>query len=286
MKIQSSLIGFQRGALGASLALLGVSLLPICGTAQTVTLNNAGSVAAVDLGSNASMDYWSVNGVGGQNQLNQQWFWYSVNGGAAQSIDTIGGLSYTVSGDDSGLTATYQNSVLSVQIAYTLQGSGVGSGAADLLESISINNNSSGAFNVNFYQYSNFNLLQNNQNTIGIIGSPGSYQSVVQTTTAGGNGIEETIDEPLANYAEAGAASSVMSDVAAGNTLNGTMNAGPGNVAWAFEWTDSVGAGDNLNIYKDKTLSITPVPEPASVAWLAMGMGALGLFRIGRKRCV
>ncbi|HEV2327803.1 MAG TPA: PEP-CTERM sorting domain-containing protein [Verrucomicrobiae bacterium] len=285
MKNQSSFFtSFRQAALGASLAILGLTLLPGSGTAQTVTLNNGGSVASVNLGSSAGMDYWSVEGAGGQNQLPQQWFWYSVNGGAAQSIDQIGGLTYSTSPDDSSLTATYKNSTLSVGIVYTLQGSGVGSDAADMLESINIINNSATGFNINFYQYSNFNLLQNNQNTISVIGSPGSYSSIIQTTMVGGNGIEETIDNPLANYAEAGGASSVLGDVTAGNTLNGTLTAGPGNVAWAFEWSDSVGAGSNLDIYKDKSLSISPVPEPTTTGLVALGLGAFGFVRRIVKR--
>lgn len=278
MKIQTSFFtGLRHGALGVSLAVLGLVMLPGSGRAQIVTLDNGGSVATVDLGSSAGMDYWSVNGQDGQNQLPQQWFWYSVNGGNAQSINTIGNLTYSVSPDDSSLSATYQNATLSVAITYTLQGSGVGSGSANLLESIDITNNSAGAFNINFYQYSNFNLLQNNQNTINVIGQPGAYTSIIQSTMVGGNGIEETIDNPFANYAEAGLASSVYSDVTAGDTLNGTLAAGPGNVAWAFEWSESVGSGDYLNIYKDKDLSIAPVPEPTIAGLLALG--ACGLAR-------
>jgi len=285
MKIQSTFFtSLRQGALGASLAVLGLTIMASHGTAQTVTLNNGGSVATVNLGSSAGMDYWSVEGAGGQNQLPQQWFWYSVNGGAAQAINQIGGLTYSTSPDDSSLTATYQNSTLSVGIVYTLQGSGVGSDAADMLESINILNNSASGFNINFYQYSNFNLLQNNQNTINVIGSPGSYSSIIQTTMVGGNGIEETIDNPLANYAEAGLANSVLADVTAGNTLNGSVSAGPGNVAWAFEWSDSVGSGNNLNIYKDKDLSISPVPEPTTAGLVALGLGAFGFVRRVLKR--
>ncbi len=289
MKIETTFLNSLRhGAWGASLAVLGLVMMPDGGTAQIVSMNNSGSTATVNLGSSAGMNFWSVNGPTGQNQLNQQWFWYSVNGGPSQSIDTIanqpgGSLTYNLSPDQGTLNALYKDSTLSVAITYTLQGAGVGSDSADLQESINILNNSATGFNVNFYQYSNFNLLQNNQNLINVFGSPGAYSTIVQTTMVGGNGIEETIDQPLANYAEAGLAGSVLSDVTAGNTLNGTVAAGPGNVAWAFEWTESVGAGANVDIYKDKNLSIHPVPEPSSIALISFGLAACGLVRRRRS---
>ena len=79
-------------------------------------------------------------------------------------------------------------------------------------------------------------------------------------------------------------AGSVSGDVAAGYTLNGNLAAGPGDVAWAFEWSDNVAAGNSLNIYKDKDLSISPVPEPTVAALLALGLGAVGFARRTWKR--
>lgn len=277
-------------ALCPLLAASGALMFATQGFGQIVTMDNGGSTATVNLGSSAGMDDWSV-GVGNtmQNQLNQQWFWYSVNGGPVQSIDTIGGLTYSLSPDLSTLNATYQNSTLAVAIQYQLSGSGVGSGGADLSESITVVNNSSAAFNINFFQYSFFNLLQDNQNSINILGSPGAFTSVSQTASGGGNGIVEVVEQPFANLAEAGSPSSVLSSVTSGNPLNNVLSAGPGDVAWAFEWTaDGVGTGVNnaLSIYKDKNLSIQPVPEPATMSLIALGLGAFGLGARRLKRKV
>ena len=291
MKTQTSFRGEKGHAVfKISLAVFGMVLVAAYGNAQSVTLANNGSTATVNLGGPGTigMNNWSVDtGSGMQNQLNQQWFWYSVNGGTTvSSIDALGGLTYSTNAAGSSLSATYQNSTLAVVITYNLSGSGLGSGGADLTEAIQVFNVGSTTINsLNFYQFSNFNLLQNNLNTIGIGGWPGAYTSISQTTSAGANGIEETIDTPYANYAEAGPAGSgngtVLGDVISGNPLNGTIAYGPGDVAWAFEWNSSLAAGGEFDITKDKNLSIQIVPEPTSMALIAVGLGVGGF--VGRR---
>lgn len=285
--LQKAFPGKRELSLCACLTIACVLLSPNFGTAQTVvTLNNNGSQASIDLTGGGGMDNWSVT-LNNQmlNQLNQQWFWYSVGGGPAQAINTIGGLQYNVDLSDSILTASYENSEIGVSITYQLNGSGFNSGGADMTESISVVNMTSTNFNLKFYQYSNFNLLGSGNNSINVDGKPGAYTGVSQTTAGNGNGILEVIDSPLANFAEAGNAglTGVLGDVVSGNDLNGNLAAGPGDVAWSFEWSQGVAPGlDNaVNIFKDKNLSIQPVPEPSTIALVALGLGA---FVTARRR--
>ena len=59
---------------------LGFTLLASAGNAQVtpVTMNSANSTAIVDVGSDAGMYFWSVNGPGGINQLAKQWFYFRI----------------------------------------------------------------------------------------------------------------------------------------------------------------------------------------------------------------
>src|SRR5208337_545666 len=58
------------------------------GATPIYTLSSGNSSVSIDLGSQAGMYNWTVDG---QNQLNQQWFWYRVgSSGPEASIDTIG----------------------------------------------------------------------------------------------------------------------------------------------------------------------------------------------------
>ena len=51
-----------------------------------------------------------------------------------------------------------------------------------------------------------------------------------------------------------------------------------GDVTWAFQWNATTShPAASLNITKDKGLSITLVPEPSTLAFIALGIGALGL---------
>jgi hypothetical protein len=264
-------------SLGAWLVLSGMVLLPgrgIADIAQPVTLTDAGSSATIDLLSGAGMNNWSVLG---QNQLMQQWFWYRTDNGVAQPINTIGGLTYNLYNNNE-VDAIYQNSQLSIEIDYLLSGGGVGSGNADMTETITAKNLSGGPLNLNFYEYSYFDLLQSGNNNVTIFGSPGSGYYHVQQSS-GSTAIQEAITSPNANYAEAANFNQTLNELntQSGLMLNNNTTAGPGNVTWAFQWDQTIAAGDQLDIFKDKTLSIAEVPEPSTVAIIALGAGALGL---------
>src|SRR5207247_11217659 len=83
------------------------------------------------------MNNWSVSG---QNQLNQQWFWYRVDGFNLNStIDTIGPAVLTPFNGTRGLTTFYgaPTSPVSVQVDYLL--TGVSSLKSYIGESITVN---------------------------------------------------------------------------------------------------------------------------------------------------
>ncbi|HTR40334.1 MAG TPA: PEP-CTERM sorting domain-containing protein [Pseudomonadales bacterium] len=281
-----------RLAFNLSLAAFGVLAFTSQGQAQNQTLSNGGSSASFNLGGTGTgtlgMNSWMVDNDPGVSQLDQQWFWYSVNTGSGwsgvQPINQLGAASLSgVSAN--GFTATYQNSTMAVQVIYSLEGTGSGTGGADLFETVNVLNLSGANIGVNFYQYGHFNLLQNNVNTVSIGGSlSGGYTFIQQTTMVGGNGIQESINQPYANFAEAGAPTSVMNDVTSGSQLNGTTAYGPADAAWALEWNSTVSpfggnAGNVWNVLQDQNMSIVPTPEPSTIALIAMGLGALVMAR-------
>ena len=272
-------------SLCAALVASGILFLPGKSAAvlpsSIVTLIDGGSSATVDLNSSAGMYNWSVNG---QNQLNQQWFWYAIGSTAPQPINSIGLVnSFTTGGNE--VTALYQNAQLTLTIDYVLSGGGAGSGSADITESISAVNNSGGSVDLHFYQYSDFNLLGNGANdTVKLFGNAGGPWNFVQQT-ADGSGIGEAVVAPSANHGEAAVVGTTLSELngAVPLTLDDNANAGPDDVTWALEWDTPLSqqgtSGDTFDLTKDKSLFVQVIPEPSTVALIALGISAWGLAR-------
>jgi len=71
-------------ALCCATCLLGHQALP--GSVPIYTLQDGNSLVTVDVGSQAGVTGWTVDGV---DNLRQQWFWYRVGSSSEASIDTI-----------------------------------------------------------------------------------------------------------------------------------------------------------------------------------------------------
>jgi hypothetical protein len=250
--------------------------------AQVVTLHDNNSTAMVNVGTQDGMFHWDVQG---QNQLQQQWFWFRIGSTAEHSIDTISAPTFSTPNARS-LTTTYGNGQFNVRIDYNLSGGAVvaagQTASADISEAITINNTSAAPLDFHFFQYSAFTL-----------GPPGS--DVVQLgknlhglfneadQTSGGSGLTETVVTPGANHGEAavlGATLAKLNNGLADNLSDAMGPVGPGNVTWALQWDLTIAPGGSAIISKDKNLQVLIVPEPSVVA-----LGALGLVAvIARKR--
>jgi hypothetical protein len=269
--------GKESSSLYLALLLAGVLAAPGASMAATVTLTDGNSTALVNVDSSAGMYHWDVDGY---NQLNQQWFWYRTDAGVQAPINTISAGSAVYSGLNT-VTVTYENTDLKLEILYSLTGGGLGSGTADIIESIQAWNKKGTSMDFHLYQYSDFNLLNDpSGDTVEISGNPiDGYDYALQYK--GLTQIAEAITSPAANRAEAGLTPSTLNSLngASVYNLNNSDTAGPGDATWALQWDASIDAGGSFWLFKDKLLSIEPIPEPSTLALIALGLGAWGLAR-------
>jgi hypothetical protein len=285
MRIQGNQQSKGMGSLFCALAL--GSALAVPAEAQIVNLTSGNSTALIDPNSQAGMFHWDIQG---QNQLAQQWFWYSIGSGPVQSINTIGTAAVTLIGANEVISSYTIAGTLNLSIQYTLTGGNVvapGQFAdADIAETIKISNIGTSTLPIHFYQYSDFDLNGANADTVQLGQNiHGLYNEAVQTGPGGS--LSETVVTPGANHGEIAPFGSTLAKLNSGGpvtlgNVNGNGPIGPGDVTWALQWDPPLNAGSDIIISKDKNLEVLIVPEVPEPSMLALG--GLALAAIACKR--
>jgi len=281
-KSLASGIPLHKGALIAML--VAGSVVQSVAQIYTLSARNT-SVQITDSGASSGLSDWLINGV---NQLNQQWFYYSIGSGAVNSIDTISSPSAPVLGGSSKsptFTTTYSDSLISVTPTFTLGSSPVGSSTATLGTTITINNPSASTQTYHFYQFSDFYLggVSGNQSVQFTANGLGSF-NVVQTSLTGASlvGTISAISGGASDTTEVEAGIGTTFGLVNGNPApmfnDSPLSAGPGNVVFAYEWDATVVSGGSVTISE-----IQSVPEPFSVTLISSGLVALAVLSWRRQ---
>jgi hypothetical protein len=258
---------------GLVIAAIGVFVLAAGSlqAAPVITLTNRNSAAAIDVGTQLGQFTWTVDGV---NQLAKQWFWYRIGNAPEASIDTMGPPQIVQSAAN-GLSITYANQMVQVQVDFLLKGGLPGSGASDIAEIITIDNLTGAPLPFHFYQYADFDL--NGTSGGDSVQFPNPY---VVRQTEGATILSETVGVPASSHREAaffGQTLFKLNDNLA-TDLNDVGAAGPGDVTWAFQWDSDIAAHDTWQLSKDKRLT---VPEPMTLTMLTLGSLLLARRRRG-----
>jgi len=235
------------------------------------------------------MDIWVVNQPDGTdlNVLQQQWFWYRVDrattGGGEKPLEALDTEPFVFpsdtdgNGQDDNLYLRYESldEGLTVEVNYRLMGGTAGSGRADITESIRIINMADTAQTVHFFQYSDF-ILSFNEDTV-VIPWPNTARQWFDAVR-----MSETVVTPVPAGSEVALVLDLLDELNddAPTTLTGFGGPLTGNASWAFQWDMALEPGGSFLISKDK--SITPTPDPATLALL--GLGALGLIARRRRK--
>ncbi len=254
--------------------------------AQPISRSINGGSSTVTFDPNIGLTGWTVNGV---SQLNQELFYYNLNGGGVtQIINSSSPTTVTTghNGPSPDLTADSNLGnlgVIDVNNSYTLSG-GVNGNQFILTYAIVIQNNSATSQNISFYQYSDLNLagVSGGQNVQLSTLSGGQYQAY--QTGAGASLLD--LLQPVGGVTtewqadSSGAPFGALLGSPNPSTLANTPVIASGNVDFAYEWDDiALLAGQSFIISETQTIT---VPEPSSVALISSGMLALAL--VSRRR--
>src|SRR5664280_196679 len=118
------------------------------------TLADGNTSAQLDLGKQAGMSGWSVDGA---NQMDQQRFWFRIGDKHGEKpLSSISNPSVRQSGPGT-VSATYQNNQVSVLVLYTLTGGTPGT-VASISEQVQIRNLTHRALDFHLFQYSDLNM--------------------------------------------------------------------------------------------------------------------------------
>jgi hypothetical protein len=271
----------QIGVYSGLAILLFLALSAIQSQAQVTNLTASGTSLQITLGgSSAGLSDWTVDGV---NQLDYQWFYYSIGGGTLSSIDTISAATaptFVNAQPNPFLSETYANSALSLKTTFQLQGASASAGRAGLQTTISIQNLSGTNETFHLYQLSDFDLANTaGGQTVQFAGIGMPYQ-VTQFGSGGGplvgtiSAIGATIEE------EAGLETGSNLGLGTGNAapiFNDTSLSATGAVEYAYEIDINLSANQSLTISE-----LQSVPEPSTLALVALALGGLVVFKARR----
>ncbi len=255
---------------GCFLAVYGL-LLHNAGAVHLYTLSSGNSTADVNIGSQAGMNNWSVDG---QDQLKQDWLWYRIGDGAEASIDTLG-CPTVVQPNAATLQMTYAGGRFSIQVVYSLTGGAPGSGAASIAEYIKIQNLTGHALDFHLFQYAGFDFP-------GTAELENDSQELFDLAQVNGSDSRVTAEiETGANHGVAGFTDLCLLNDAFPTSL--TNGSGPStNASWVLEWDRTI-AGKGTWILSEG-MSLVSVPEPSSASLSLISVGVIAGWRVKATR--
>ena len=242
-----------------------------------ITLSDGNSTATFGAGTGFGQLGWQADGI---NHLAYQTFVADLGQGAVDINDTaptfVGTTNTNLDAGTDTLFARYNVGDLEIETLYTLRGGDSGTGASDITELVTLTNRGNGPLTFSFWQYVNLDLAGTvDDGSAFIFGD----NTAVQEDVDAGLAFVSTVVTPRATLVETGLAADVAARVFSGQDLNdNAFTSGPADLAWAFQWNFTLGAGQSVIIAADKRL--VAIPTPASAALLALG----GLVATRRRR--
>lgn len=281
---------FENGILARTRVLFAGAVLVVAtastqlANAWTYNLTNNNSSVTIEADAPYGMSDWTVDG---QTQLYRQWFFYRKGTtGPEKPINNLTLSSATLVSPSILNTVYSYGTTFSIEINYSLLGGAIGSSSSSIGEQIRINNLTSNPLNFHFFQYVDFDLGGNHLGDTVTLekNAQGLFEKAYQTK--GNAYFADEVVSPAADHGEVGLSESTLVKLndSVATTLNDSVGPVTGDAIWAFQWDVVIPANQYFDIAINKSVYIAPpIPEPSTVALLAVGLAALGFAR--RRVC-
>ena len=253
-----------------------LTIVAVPAIASNTTLSSGDATATID--STQGATGLTINGI---SELSLNEFFYRLGNGSG----TITPITPTneVSNIDGLGTFTYSDSNISATIVYDLDG-GSGTDPAQFDQVLTLTNNTGSTQPIQLFDYTDFDLGGESANqSAEASGSPVNtidQQNQEGTSASDSVGQQNTVAPSDYEITNSGALLTSLQNSTL-TSLNNTTTS-PGDINWAFEFDDSVGATDQMQVSLDSNIT---VPEPASAAIASTSLSSLLLLR-RRKRAV
>jgi hypothetical protein len=258
--------------------------------AQSYAMSTGGASMQINLtGSGAGISDWQFNNA---DQLNQQWYYFSVDGGQVYSISDLGlfSSSQTSIGNQTTVDAVYSNSVLGVEVTVNSTLGPTGTGQSTLNTTIALYNLTGSSHAYNLYQYSDFDIGgSSGDQTVNLtLNESLLFSNIKQTSSSTGQILTGRLSGVSGGTADAledetgtfdGTDGSDQFGIYDGDhtspTLDDNASTGPGNVDFAYEVNGTLGANSTTGLSFGE---LETVPEPSTIGLIFSGMAFFGLY--------
>ncbi|HVT11193.1 MAG TPA: PEP-CTERM sorting domain-containing protein [Fimbriimonadaceae bacterium] len=253
----------------AVLAVAGISAVSF-GQNVVLELADGGCTAQVNAGTSASSGPLGVNSwtVGGTQEIRQQVYLLSINGGGVVPINDLGAPAVDQPSSRE-VTIRYTQSDYTISVHYLLTGGAPD--LCDLSEQVTLMNTSNGSFTYNLEDLNHLAPANQTGGTATLL-DPNTIQQV-NNGTAVTVGTDLTPTHWMINTFSSAASSAL----GGGNLPDGSSPFTNSDIGSVFQWRGSLGAGDSLQFNVNKEVA---VPEPASL----LALGGLTILALRRRR--